>query len=160
MFALWVFFCLVIGQNELPNGAFFSLIVKSLTLQHWVHEYILVLRSTWRQTDLNVINRRFQGWRGLFFCPLLPVTATILYLLRMRGRKRAINVPGEAAARPLKRWKTNSVPSSVFITDTSRIGYWAPQFITNERLTAPRIKAITHRVQNQPQIFLSSPDLL
>lgn len=64
----------------------------------------------------------------------------------MRGRKRAINVLGEAAARPLKRWKTNSVPSSVFITDTSRIGYWAPRFITNESLTAPRIKAITHWV--------------
>ncbi len=62
----------------------------------------------------------------------------------MRGRKRAINVLGEAAAQPVKRWKTNSVPSSVFITDTSWIGYWAPQFITNENLTAPRIKAITH----------------
>lgn len=119
----------------------------SATLGSQMHPCALLrMPAGFIQTDLKVINRYFQGWSALFFFPLLPVAATLLYLLRMRGRKRAINVLGEAAARPLKRWKTNSVPSSVFITDTSRIGYWAPRFITNESLTAPRIKAITHWV--------------
>lgn len=50
--------------------------------------------------------------------------------------------------KPLQRAKTNPVPSPVFITDTSRIGYWALQFITNESLTAPRIQAITQEARN------------
>ncbi len=145
----------VLGQNELPNGAVFLLIVVSLTLQGKVHRCILVHCSTRRQVSDGLTSKLltdiFKAEVPCFF-PLLPVAATLLYLLIMRGRKRAINVLGEAAARPLKRWKTNSVPSSVFITDTSRIGYWAPRFITNESLTAPRKKAITH--------FPSSWDLL
>lgn len=137
----------VLGQNELLNGAVLTLIVVSLTLQDKVHRCILVHCSTRRQVSDGLTSKLLTDiFKAEVACFLLPVTSTLLYLLRMRGRKRAISVLGEAAAWPLKRWKTNSVPSSVFITDTSRIGYWAPRFITNESLTAPRIKAITHWV--------------